>query len=248
MTISATSRKAGPFIGNNTASTFAFAFKVFAAADLLVVTAAASTGAEATLELESDYSVVLNGDQDNNPGGSITLLAGPLATGAKLVITSRIGELQSTAVTNQSGFYPDVLNNSLDLVTVLVQQLRELATRTLIFPVTETAPAVALPPAPLRAGTILGFDGNGNLALLPIAPGGGVPGAQASPQAVDGQNLDFTFVAAAGTTPVPLVFVGGILQALGDDYSAPVFVSGSTWKITFTSPPVNGRVRILQFA
>lgn len=246
MTISSTIRKAGPFIGNNTATTFAFVFKVFASSDLLVVTADAA-GVETALDFGSDYSVALNGDQDGNPGGSVTLLAGALATGLTLVILSAALQVQGVAVTNQSGFYPDILNGSLDLLTILVQQLQEAQARTLLFPVTDTA-AAGLPTAPLRAGRMLGFDGAGNVTLLPIAPGTGVPGSQASPSAVDGANKVFTFQAAATVTPVPLVFAGGVFQTLGTDYTLPAQVSGTTWQITFTTAPTNGPVTVVLLA
>jgi hypothetical protein len=247
MTISSVIRKAGPFIGNGGASTFAFAFKVFAATDLLVVTAETDTGAETTLTLNSDYSVALNADQDGNPGGSITLLAAPLATGFVLVITTAIPQLQGTAVTNSGGFYPDVFNAALDLLTVYAQQLREVLDRSLSFPVTDAATA-ALPPAPSRAGKIFAFDANGNPSLITVAPGGIIPGAQAAAGAVDSVNKDFTFTAAAGATPIPLVFAGGVFQSPGTDYVLPVFVSGSSWKITFIAAPPSGPITVLLLA
>lgn len=246
MTISSTIRKAGPFIGNNTATTFAFVFKVFASSDLLVVTADAA-GVETALDFGSDYSVALNGDQDGNPGGSVTLLAGALVTGLTLVILSAALQVQGVAVTNQSGFYPDILNGSLDLLTILVQQLQEAQARTLLFPVTDTASA-ALPTAPLRAGRMLGFDGAGNVTLISVAPGGTIPGGQTAAGALDGVNRDFTFIAAAGATPMPLVFAGGVYQDLGTDYGLPVFVAGSTWKITFTLVPENGPIKVVLLA
>ena len=105
MTISSNNRKAGPFIGNGSAATFPFTFKVFQASDLFVVRLTVSTGAQSTLVLGTDYTVTLNLEQDSNPGGSITLVAGALASGYNLIITSDIGNLQPTDLTNQGGFY-----------------------------------------------------------------------------------------------------------------------------------------------
>lgn len=237
MSISTTVRKAGPYIGNNAATVFGFAFKVFLDADLLAVETETETGTDTVLTLDSDYSVSLNADQDNNPGGTITLLKGALATGFTLVITTAIAELQPTAVTNQSGFYPDILNNALDLVTILVQQLKEQAGRALTFPVSDSSPA-ALPAPALRAGTLLGFDAAGGLALLPVAPGTGVPGAQAATGTVDGANQNFSFVAAGSPTPVPLVYLGGIFQRPGIDYGALVSLGGNLWRIPFVNAPI----------
>ena len=90
MTISSTNRKAGPFIGNGSASVFAFSFRVFAASDLEVVRITVATGVETTLTINSAYTVSLNADQNSNPGGSITLTGGALASGYNLIITSDI--------------------------------------------------------------------------------------------------------------------------------------------------------------
>lgn len=114
MTISSTVRKAGPFIGNGGASAFPFYFKVFQQADLLVVMAD-SSGDETTLALGTDYTVALNSNQDSAPGGTVTLSTGPLATGDTMIISSQVAELQGVELTNQGGFYPEVITAALDL-------------------------------------------------------------------------------------------------------------------------------------
>ena len=144
MTISSTNRKAGPFIGNGTASVFSFSFKVFTAADLQVVKLTVATNIETTLALTTDYTVSLNTDQNANPGGSITLVAGALASGYNLVITSDIGNLQPTDLTNQGGFYPDVINDALDRATIQIQQLQTGLDRAALLPITSSADAAAL--------------------------------------------------------------------------------------------------------
>ena len=82
MTINSEIRTAGPYLGNNTATTFAFAFKVFGVNELLVVRAN-SAGIETNLTLGPDYTATLNADQDNNQGGSVTLPA-ELSIGLRL--------------------------------------------------------------------------------------------------------------------------------------------------------------------
>lgn len=144
MTISSTTRKAGPYIGNGTASVFPFAFKVFQASDVEVVRLNVSTNVETTLALTTDYTVSLNQDQDSNPGGSITLVAGALATGFNLVITSDVENLQPTDLTNQGGFYPDVINDALDRATIQIQQLQEGLDRAALLPITSSADAASL--------------------------------------------------------------------------------------------------------
>lgn len=136
MTISSNNRKAGPYVGNGTASVFPFAFKIFQASDLEVVRLTVATNVETLFDLTTDYTVTLNADQDSNPGGSITLVAGALATGYNLVITSDIENLQPTDLTNQGGFYPDVINDALDRATIQIQQLQEQTDRAIKVPIT----------------------------------------------------------------------------------------------------------------
>lgn len=158
MTISSTNRKAGPFIGNGSASVFAFSFRVFAASDLEVVRITVATGVETTLTINSAYTVSLNADQNSNPGGSITLTGGALASGYNLIITSAIANLQPTDLTNQGGFYPEVITDALDRATIQIQQLDEHVNRNLAYPITDPSTGFELPAAAQRKGNTLAFD------------------------------------------------------------------------------------------
>lgn len=164
MTISSTIRKAGPFIGNGSTTSFPFAFKIFETSDLLVVLLDEATNTETTLVLNSNYTATMNGDQNGNPGGTVTLIAGALASGYTLTITSDLANLQPTDLTNQGGFYPDVINDALDRSTVQIQQLQEQTDRSLKIAVSSTA-NVTLPPE--SANQLLGWDATGqNLANI----------------------------------------------------------------------------------
>jgi hypothetical protein len=177
MTISSTTRIAGPFVGSGTASTFPFTFKVFAATDLDVVRLTTSSGLEATLVLNSDYSVTLNGDQNSNPGGSVTLSAGALATGFTLVITSDIANLQPTDLTNQGGFYPEVITDALDRATIQIQQMSEDVGRSLKAPLSDGTPDMELPAAAQRANSFLAFDASGIPYVVPSSGSGSPVGS-----------------------------------------------------------------------
>lgn len=161
MTISSTTRIAGPYIGAGTTATFPFAFKVFAAADLDVIKLTVSTGVQATLALTTDYTVSLNADQNSNPGGSITLVAGNLASGYNLTITSDIENLQPTDLTNQGGFYPEVINDALDRSTIQIQQIADDVVRSLQAPTSDGTISMTLPPTAQRIGKYLAFDAAG---------------------------------------------------------------------------------------
>jgi hypothetical protein len=170
MAVNSTNRKAGPFLGNDVTVTFPFAFVVFQASDLFVTTIQAGADTETVLVLNSDYTAVVNPDQDTDPGGSITLTAGALPSGTRLVITSAVPQLQEVVLTNLGGFFPDVLNGEYDKLTILVQQLQVDVDRCVKFPLTDDSEVVNLPPAEQRAGKFLYFGADGSISLLPGAP------------------------------------------------------------------------------
>lgn len=121
MTISSTNRKAGPYTGNGVTVAFPFAFKVFSASDVLVVRTDLLS-VETDLTLTTDYTVTLNADQDANPGGTVTTLAAP-ATGYLITLTSAVQNLQQVVLAG--AFYPKVINDALDRLTIFAQQLSE---------------------------------------------------------------------------------------------------------------------------
>jgi hypothetical protein len=127
MSIASTTRKAGPFTGNGLTTIFPFTFKVFQASDLLVVRTDLS-GVETALTLTTDYTVSLNANQDSNPGGTITAVSAP-ASGFLLTMTSNVPELQPVVLTNNGGFYPSVINDALDRLTIFAQQISEQVSR-----------------------------------------------------------------------------------------------------------------------
>jgi hypothetical protein len=169
--ISSAIRKVGPFVGNGSASIFPFTFKVFSKADLVVVRTDTATATDFILVVDSDYTVSLNADQDGNPGGSITLTAGALATGATLIISSDIGQTQATQLTNLGGFYPEVITNAFDRLTILIQQLQEQADRSVRFPISDAGFA-DLPAAAQRVNKLMAFGSDGAISLVTSTPDG----------------------------------------------------------------------------
>lgn len=133
MAVSSELRRSDRFIGDGSQVSFPFEFKVFNNEQIEVVVAD-TNGDEAILDPEL-YSVFLSGDQDNKPGGTVTLTR-PLGVSSVLVILSKVPALQQTVFTNRGGFFPEVLNDCNDLAVILVQQLKEKLERTLSVPVT----------------------------------------------------------------------------------------------------------------
>lgn len=166
MTISSTTRKAGPYVGNGTATTFPFGFKVFSPRELKVIKTDAA-GQEHVLTYEQDYAITLNPDQNAYPGGTLTYpLTGPkLAADEKLTAIGNLPNLQPTSITNQGGFYPHVLEDALDRATIQLQQVAETAQRSFQFPVSDPALETQLPTAVQRAKKALVFGPQGEVGL-----------------------------------------------------------------------------------
>lgn len=146
MTISTSNRRAGPYLGDGNQRDFPFTFKVFSAEDVRAYVADRQ-GKERALAYGSDYRVTLHPDQETRPGGLLTLTAA-LAVGDKLAINSKTDIVQSKVFTNQGGFYPVLLNDALDLLTVICQELQAQLARAMLAPVNATVtPSFPLPDA-----------------------------------------------------------------------------------------------------
>ena len=155
MSISSATRKAGPYNGNGSTTNFSFSFKVLDAADVLVVKTS-TLAIESNLTIGVDYSVSLNANQDANPGGSVTCFVAP-ANGERLTLTSAAALLQPVAIANLGAFYPDVLNNALDRLTIYCQQLNEQVNRCIKSNISTTVSSLKFP-TPV-AGNLIGWDG-----------------------------------------------------------------------------------------
>jgi len=173
MTINSTTRKTNNLVGNGNTATYPFAFKVFTDADVVVKKLEVSTSIETTLTLgvNNDYIVTVNDDQNSNPGGSITLKSGGnnqnLASGFQLVITSAVQPLQGTDLTNQGGFFPEVINDALDKAIVLHQQQQDELDRSIKFSLTNTIGSLEITEnANARKNRVLGFDNLGEFEVL----------------------------------------------------------------------------------
>ncbi|EHM53366.1 hypothetical protein [Cardiobacterium valvarum] len=129
MTVSNTPRRAWPYRGDGSTVDYPFAFRIFDTADLRVYVAD-TNGNERELAT-GEYTVTADiKAQPNAPGGSIRLRT-PLPAGHLLSIITRMEYIQPAEFTNSGGFYPRVLNDSLDRQTIYVQQLAEIQSRSI---------------------------------------------------------------------------------------------------------------------
>lgn len=164
-------RKAGPFVGNGIVTVFAFAFKTFSASDLSVTLLTSATGVQQLLVLNTDYTVVLNADQNANPGGTVTTIGAisPIAATKTLTISGNVmADTQSTDLITPGPWNPDIVEVMVDRAMIGIQQLRD---RAIKFPVIDAVAPVDLPQAETRAGRLLGFDAVGALATFIVQVG-----------------------------------------------------------------------------
>jgi len=233
MTISSTVRIAGPFTGNGVTTTFPFTYKVFSTADVQVIRLTISTGTETTLTLVTDYNITLNGDQDSNPGGNIVLVT-PLLALYTLTTTSDIANLQPTDLTNQGGFYPEVITDALDRATIQIQQISDIGDRTLKIPISDGALNMELPTAASRANSFLAFGATG-LPTVVTAGSSGAPTTMTRQNfSGTGSQVAFTLASDPGALGNSAeVFIGGVYQN-----RTTYTIGGLT--LTFSAAPVLG--------
>lgn len=246
MTVSATTRKAGPYTGNGVATSFSFAFKVFATTDVQVVKASTS-GVESTLVLNSDYSVTLNADQNASPGGSIAypLSGSPLAAGEKLAIVGSLDYSQTTTLPSGGAYSASVVERALDRLAILAQQILEIASRGVRLATTAATNVSASLPSPV-ASSVLGWNNTGTSLQNYDAGQLGVAVSYAnwSTQTFNGTGAqtDFVLTLDAGVASNCDVTVGGVSQTPGVDFS---YTAGTKTISFLTGAPPTGTSNVV---
>lgn len=220
MTISTLIRKTIA-AGDGVTTAFNFAFQVRSAADLLVYYT--DVAGVQTLLASNAYGVVLNPiptGQLWSAGGTVTYPTSGAAiiAGTKLTIARNVALLQSSSLINQGGYFPDVVEAALDVLTMEVQQINENIARALTLPISSTA-STALP-NPLASAAI-GWDATGtfitnivnaaNLAI-PVAVSQGGTGSVAGSAAL--AALGALGFAMLNGTFVPSVNAGALTIAI----------------------------------
>lgn len=187
MTVPASDRRNGPYIGTGLIVPFSFTFKVFEEEDLLVVRALLSTGVTTDLVLNSDYRVVLNVDQETSPGGvvyyQVASVDAALPITNSLTIVGNLPYTQPVDITNQGGFYPQVIEDALDRTVMLVQQLGDAVSRSLQLNVATDPDASVVLPVP-TASNLLGWSADG-LSLQNYPPDATYPASVLAAQLAD---------------------------------------------------------------
>jgi hypothetical protein len=236
MTTPSTQRKAGPLLGTGVQTAWPFTFKIFSEGDINV-TVADIIGTETELVLNTDYSVSVNGNQDTSPGGTVTypISGPPLTTGSKLTIIGDLDYDQPLDIPSGGNFSPTALENQLDRMTMQIQQLREILTRSLLAPVTSSASGQL--PSP-EANTVIGWDVT-NSALQ------NVPIASLATAATYGSWYNDTLTGDGTTTTFALSNDPVVLANLTVTVDGLTLVPGADFGLTagslvFTVAPTNG--------
>ena len=150
---SATSRN--DYTGNGATSVYSYNFRIFAQTDLLVTKRLISTGVETVLALTTDYTVSGVGDA---AGGSVTLVAGALASTYELTIRRVRPLTQTTDIRNQGSFLPETHEDAFDHQVMLAQQLEDEISRSLTLPETFSSSEINTElPAPV-ATRVIGWN------------------------------------------------------------------------------------------
>lgn len=185
MTISTTSNTVVAQ-GNGLTLSFGFNFPVPLASELYVYLT--SPGVPPVLLNPTQYSVTGIGTAN---GGSVTypLAGSPIPSGSSLTIQRRVPYTQLTDLVNQSGYYPNVVENALDDLTMQTQQLAQALALSLNVPFESVLANLTLPTAAARANTLVGFDINGNAITLNITASVGAGNLTSEGPFVSGVNF-----------------------------------------------------------
>jgi len=160
MTVSSTTTK-NSYSGDGSTTTFAYAFKIFADADLTVILRSAA-GTETVQTLTTNYTVTNAG---NASGGNVVFVTAP-ASGVTVVIRRNMAQTQSTDYTANDPFPAESHEDALDRLTFIAQQQQEELDRSIKLSRTNTMTSTEFTVgATDRANKILAFDGNGELSV-----------------------------------------------------------------------------------
>lgn len=192
MTVSTTTSKI-VYQGNGSTTVFSFPFAFpggltpsQAAADL-IVTFISSTGVSTIVPFgsgASSYQLTLIPPISPNPtgvGGSVTYVpAGqPIPIGSSLVIQRSLPENQPVSLQNQGTLWQQVIEQSLDYLSMIDQQISSLIGQSITLPISDPLGLnYVVPAVSARANMLLGFDSLGNVVVTPGTGGISLPPGQ----------------------------------------------------------------------
>ncbi len=197
------------YAGNGGTVAFAVPFPFHAQGDLVVLAITDSTGLETAQVLTTDYTI--SGSQDTLThypnGGTVTMTTAP-ASGVTLTIYRDPPVIQSADLVENDNLPAESVEAEFDYVTMLIQRIADLASRSLRQTDGDSPDIGALPNILLRANKYLAFDSSGD------------------PEAVDAATASGTSVTAAGTPTARLL--SAWMADVGNPYAWGATGDGTT--------------------
>lgn len=150
------------FQGNASTTVFPYTF-IIPDADYVVATFTDGDGVQTVL---STAQYTITGIDDRN-GGTVTypVSGSPMAVGESLMVQRIVPYTQPTVLTNQTNYYPDVVEGADDFIVMQTQQLAEQYNRTIRFPSVDVDPVGELPAKEARIGMFPVFDAAGDVTV-----------------------------------------------------------------------------------
>ncbi len=166
MTVETTSPRIA-YTGNGSIMALAVNYAFQLATDLLVVETTIATGAQTVKAINTDYTV--SGTTDGNGyypnGGTVTTVVA-LANTLTWTIINNPPQTQLVQHIDGDNFPSSSIDNPLDKLTMLIQRVSDLQSRSLTQPDGDATDIGPLPPEVTRAnsgaGSYAGYDANGN--------------------------------------------------------------------------------------
>jgi len=248
MTISTTTSTI-THLGNGATTVFSFPFVGVSQDDLVV--SYTNTSGVVTVLSPSLYTVAIN----STPVGGLWGIGGfvtypntgspptPIATGTTISISREVPYEQTVSIGNQGAFYPQAVEQGLDLLELQIQQLRTLYEYTFKAPITDVDPPIDLPSATLRAGGYFTFDEDGQPTVSFVTPASTGPTEFGNPRKAIVSGTNTLTVTTDDSWGGVSIYQNGVsttsvqLPATGGPY--PVFdggLSATTYPITVLPP------------
>lgn len=149
-------------VGSGSQSSFDFTFKIFSESDLVVNKVIRTTDVAILQVLNVDYTVVINSVTE---GGTVIYTVPPTALEDSL-IERAVPYTQDADIPTNNIFREVQIENALDKITMLIQQVKEIAGRAIAVPSTVTAGSMTLPIP--QDGYALGWNTLGDLVNLAV--------------------------------------------------------------------------------
>lgn len=205
MAVSTTDTYSGPYEANGVTVEFPFTVGAVSPDDISVVIVG-DAGVEDVV-LPSAYTVSIT-----DSGGTVVFSAPPASGSVYIILDPSF--LQSIEFSSGQPFLPAVVNQVNDRDVLRALYLKDKTDRAFTVPRGEVA--ATLPPANVRAGGALGFDGDGGLVIYPTPQQPGAAAEVFSFTATEGQS---DFIAAGSSGKPATVSVNGVELTAGEDFN-----------------------------